>query len=193
MNPSPTTRRAARRARRTSGAKRMVHGAVGAALVTVLGILAGGGTFALWNSAAAAGSQATLTAGTAQLSISGTAPTATGLYPGRTVYALTTVSNTGTVPLALSVTTAAASTDFTRALLVSADPNATAADCTAGRATDSRSAAVGTSADLGLTLAPGATRQLCLGVGLPANAPATAAGAATTSLAFTVSGTQVTP
>ncbi|MFS0865863.1 hypothetical protein AB3M83_00830 [Microbacterium sp. 179-B 1A2 NHS] len=191
MNPPPTTRRAARRARRTSRATRMVQGALGAALVTVLGILGGGGTFALWNSSAAAGAQATITAGTAQLALTGQAPAATGLYPGRTVYAVTTVSNTGSVPLALSLTATGAATEFTRALLITAAPTTSAADCTAGRVTDSRSAAVGTAADLGLSLAPGATRQLCLGVGLPADAPASTAGAATTALAFTLSGTQV--
>lgn len=197
MSQPPLTRREARRAaaraRRTPLPVRLVQGALGAALVSVLGIVAGGGTYALWNDTATVDAGAVLTAGTAELAVSATPLAATDLYPGRTVSTATTVRNTGTVPLALSLTAGGTDTDFTRALLVSTGPTTTPADCTAGRVPASRSAAVGTVADLGITLAPGASTMLCVGIGLPATAPATAAGTASTPLTLTISGAQVLP
>ena len=197
MPQPPLTRREARRdaarARRAPLAVRLVQGALGAALVSVLGILAGGGTYALWSEAAPVGSDAVLTAGTAELAVSAATLAATELYPGRTVSAATTVRNTGTVPLSLSLTATGADTAFTRALRVSVAPTTAAADCTAGRVPVSGSAAVGTAADLGITLAPGASTMLCIGIGLPATAPAAAAGAASTPLTLSISGAQVLP
>ena len=190
MQQPPLTRRAARRGRRASRATRMMQAALGAVLMTVLGILAGGGTYALWSAVASTGSQATLTAGTAELSLSGNAPSATGLYPGRTAYAVTTVRNTGTTPLRLSLTAGAASTDLGRALAVTAAPLPSGSSCAAGLPGGPGSVALGSATDLGITLAPGATTQLCLGVGLPTAAPVTAAGG-TASVSFTVTGIQV--
>ena len=190
-----TRRHDARRdARRAAAPRRLLLGALGAAGAIVLGVLAGGGTFALWTVAAPAASAVTLQAGSAGLTSTPLQLSATNLYPGRTVYAATTVSNTGTTPLALTIdpVTSTAATPFTTAVAVSVGKTSSAADCTAGRVPATVTTTVGAAgSDLQLTLAPGASQLVCVGVGLPQNAPATAAGAAASVLTITISGTQV--
>jgi len=190
-----TRRHAARRAaRRAAAPRRLLLGALGTAGAIVLGVLAGGGTFALWTVAAPAASAVTLQAGSAGLTSTALQLSATNLYPGRTVYAATTVSNTGTTPLALTIdpVTSTAATPFTTAVAVSVGKTSSAADCTAGRVPATVTTTVGAAgSDLQLTLAPGASQLVCIGVGLPQNAPAAAAGAAASTLTITISGTQV--
>ncbi|MFF2487572.1 hypothetical protein ACFVSU_14310 [Microbacterium sp. NPDC058062] len=190
-----TRRHAARRdARRAAAPRRLLLGALGAAGAIVLGVLAGGGTFALWTVAAPAASAVTLQAGSAGLTSTPLPLSAANLYPGRTVYAATTVSNTGTTPLALTIdpVTSTAATPFATAVAVTVGKTASAADCTAGRVPATVTTTVGAAgSDLQLTLAPGASQLFCVGVGLPQNAPAAAAGAAASVLTITISGTQV--
>lgn len=193
-----TTRHAAKRERRALTPARLLLAALSTAGAIVLGVVAGGGTYAAWNVAAPAAAATTLQAGSAGLAATGLQLNAVGLYPGRTIHAATTVRNTGTTALALrldSAKSATAPTAFTRSVLVSAAAASTVADCTAGRvpalATTGLDAAGGT--DLQLTLAPGASALLCIGVGLPQSAPAAAAGAAASALTITISGTQVRP
>ncbi|MDR7185053.1 hypothetical protein J2X85_002087 [Microbacterium trichothecenolyticum] len=190
-----TRRHAARRAaRRAAAPRRLLLGALGAAGAIVLGVLAGGGTFALWTVAAPAASAVTLQAGSAGLTSTPLQLSATNLYPGRTVYAATTVSNTGTTPLALTIdpVTSTAAAPFTTAVAVIVGKTSSAADCTAGRVPATVTTTVGAAgSDLQLTLAPGASQLVCIGVGLPQNAPAAAAGAAASTLTITISGTQV--
>lgn len=192
-----TRRHAARRdARRASAPRRLMLGALGTAGAIVLGVLAGGGTFALWTAADPAAAAVTLRAGSAGLSASPLQLSATGLFPGRMVYAATTVRNTGTTPLALSVDpvkSAMAATSFTTALVVTVGTTASAADCAAGRIDAGVTAGVGAAkgSDLTLTLQAGASQLLCIGIGLPQTAPAAAAGGAASVLTITVSGTQV--
>ena len=190
-----TRRHAARRAaRRAAAPRRLLLGALGTAGAIVLGVLAGGGTFALWTVAAPAASAVTLQAGSAGLTSTPLQLSAANLYPGRTVYAATTVSNTGTTPLALTIdpVTSTAATPFTTAVAVNVGKTASAADCTAGRVPATVTTTVGAAgSDLQLTLAPGASQLVCIGVGLPQNAPAAAAGAAASTLTITISGTQV--
>lgn len=176
--------------RRASAPARMLLAALGTAGAIILGILAGGGTFAVWASSATAAETATVTAGSAALSLTPLSLSATELYPGKTVYGATTVRNDGTTPLALTVqASTAAPTAFTSALVVSIG-SGTAANCTAGKVAATATTPLGTAANLGTTLAPGATATLCVGIGLPTGAPAAAAGAASTALSVTISGTQ---
>lgn len=191
-----TRRHAAQRAQRRAAApKRLLLAALGTAGAIALGVLAGGGTFAVWTVAAPAATAATLQSGSAGLTATGLQLSAVGLYPGRTVVAPTTVRNTGTTPVALRldpVKGPAASTAFTASLAVSVGKAASATDCSAGRVIPTVTTGVGAAgSDLQLTLAPGASVVLCIGVGMPQNAPAAAAGAAASSLAMTISGTQV--
>jgi hypothetical protein len=192
-----TRRHAARRAaRRAAAPRRLLLGALGTAGAIVLGVLAGGGTFALWTAAAPAAAAVTLQAGSSGLTATPVDLSATGLYPGRTISGATTVRNTGTTPLALTidrVTSSTAATPFTSAVAVTVGPTASVADCTAGRIAAAATTGVGAAAasDLGLTLAPGASQLLCIGVGLPQTAPAAAAGEAASVLTITISGTQV--
>ncbi|MGP3533334.1 hypothetical protein ACTU3I_00960 [Microbacterium sp. RD1] len=181
----------AQQKRRASAPVRMLLAALGTAGAILLGILAGGGTFAAWASSASAAGPATVTAGSASLSLSPLSLNATDLYPGKTVFGATTVRNTGTTPLALSVQPAAAATAFISALAVSVGQGSSAADCTAGKVAPAATTSLGAAANPGVTLAPGVSVVLCMGVGLPSGAPAAAAGAASTALVLTVSGTQV--
>lgn len=195
MNRRNRTTAAPRDARRASAPRRLLLGALGAAGAIVLGVLAGGGTFAVWTAAAPAASAVTLRAGSAGLTATPLALSATDLYPGRTLFASTTVRNTGTTPLALAlgpVTSSTGATAFTTAVTVTVGTAASAADCTAGRLSAVVSTRVGgTGADLRLALVPGASQLLCVGIGLPQDAPAGAAGGAASVLTLTVSGSQV--
>jgi hypothetical protein len=187
----------ARRAqRRTAAPARLLLGALGTAGAIVLGVVVGGGTFAAWAVSAQAAPSVTLQAGSAALTATPLQLSATGLYPGRTVYAPTTVRNTGTTALALAidpVTGPTPPTAFTAALTVTAGIAASAADCTAGRTPAAVTTALGATAasDVNITLAPGASALLCIGIGLRTDAALSAAGAASTSVTVTVSGTQV--
>lgn len=191
IRPRPRPARRAQQQRRASAPVRMLLAALGTAGAIVLGIVAGGGTFAAWASSAPASGAVTVTAGSAALSLTPLALNATDLYPGKTVYAATTVRNDGTTPLALSVQgSSAATTPFTSALVVSAGRGAVA-ECTAGKVAPTVTTPLGASADLAQALAPGTAATLCIEVGLPVGAPAAAAGAAAGALSLTVSGSQV--
>ncbi|WOF22623.1 hypothetical protein N8K70_14690 [Microbacterium betulae] len=185
-----------RQPRRRSVPARLLLGALGTAGAVVLGILAGGGTFAVWTAAASTGSAATLQAGSAALSVTPLELSAAGLYPGHTVYGASSIGNTGTTPLALSLDAVSgpeSPTAFTEALVVSLGTADSAAACASGEVTPVATVAVGgaTPAELGTTLAPGASTVLCVGLGLPAGAPAAAAGNAASPLTLSISGTQV--
>ncbi|MCR2815519.1 hypothetical protein [Microbacterium jiangjiandongii] len=190
-----SARHAARRAQRRAAAPaRMLKAALGTAGVIVLGILAGGGTYAAWSVSAPAAAATTLQAGSAGLQVTDPGLTASGLYPGRAAHGATDVRNTGTVPLALAfqATTSAAPNAFTTALRVTVAPLSASGRCDAA-VTPMITVAVGAAPASAGTLAPGATQRVCLGLTLPADAPAAAAGAAASTLTLTVSGTQVQP
>lgn len=189
------SRRAARRAQRhrkgASAPRRMLLAAFGTAGAIILGIIAGGGTFAVWSSGASAASSATVLAGSSALSLTPLAVPATDLYPGRTAYGSTTVRNEGTTPLALAMqATTSAASPFTSALVVSGGIGSSAG-CAGGSVPPAASGAVGAGLDLATILQPGQSAVLCVGLGLPASAPAQAAGAAATPVSITISGTQV--
>lgn len=188
--------RLAQRRRRCAPAK-MLLATLGTAGAIVLGVTAGGGTYAAWTAAAPAAAAATLQAGSAELSAADLKLSATGMYPGRTAYSSSVVRNTGTTPLALALGNVAAATSngLTAALVVTVGTTASAADCTAGRVTPKATTSVGSgvASDLQVTLAPGASTTLCVGLGLPLTAPASAAGITASGLSLTIRGTQVHP
>jgi hypothetical protein len=181
--------------RRASRPMRLLRWILVVSAAIVIGVGVGGGTYAVWNVATPTGSGTTVRAGSASLTASDPHLSATGLYPGRTVYGVSEVRNTGTTPLALALDTIAGPatpTAFTSALQVSIGTAATAADCTAGKVSPTVVATLGTptASDLKVTIARGASALLCIGVGLPQGAPAAAAGAAASPLTLTISGTQ---
>jgi len=190
-----TARHAARRAqRRVAAPARMLRAALATTGVIVLGILAGGGTYAAWSVSAPAAAATTLQAGSAGLQVTDPGLNAAGLHPGRAVYGATEVRNTGTVPLALTfqATTSAAPSAFTAALRVTTSPLSASGRCDGTTAPTATVTPGSAPAGVG-TLAPGATQRVCVGLGLAHDAPAAAIGAAASTLTLTVSGTQVRP
>ena len=171
------------------------------AAVTValfIGVIATGGTYALWNkSTTIAGG--TVNAGSASLVISSplTMPS-TLLYPGLTTYGAFVVTNTGTVPLQLSVqsltgvtTTTPFSQSLTVAVAVAPAVGATVADCPSLAAYPwSRISTSPTAGDLGSTLNAGTSATLCVSTALAANAPATAQGQSVPAFTLTIGGIQ---
>lgn len=141
------------------------------------GLLGTGGTYAYLNASAMASPGATLSAGTATLSASRPAVALTNLYPGQTSRGSFTVTNTGNVPLALSVASISGPTTnngLTATLASGACPG-TGSQVSAG--------------NLGVTVATGASTDLCLTVSMPTTAPVSAINL-TTGIVVTLTGTQ---
>ena len=168
LTPRPTRGRALRGLLATSGA-------VAAAIV--LAVSLSGASLALWtdNDAAHAG---TVTSGTVSLSITGTLNSAlwSNLIPGESVRQSVTVTNTGSVPLALQGSATRANSAVEVRLASGACP---AVALTSAQATVTPTA-------LG-TLAASASTTVCIEARL---ASAAAIGASST-FSVTVSGTQV--
>jgi len=169
--------------------------AVSAALF--VGVVATGGTYALWNSSVNIGG-GTVKAGAATLVISRTLTMpATLLYPGLTTYGVFEVTNSGDVPLQLNlqsltgVTSNALTQNLTLSVAVAPSTTATVADCPALSSYPwSRVATAPTAGSLGTTLSAGASAILCVSTSLASNAPAAAQGQSAPSFTLTVGGTQ---
>ena len=118
----------------------------------------------------------TLTAGTSGIAVSAPALDLTGFYPGLTRSADATVTASGSVSLALSVSsiTGASATGFS----VTIAPGLCAAKAPAV-----------TTGSLGVTVAPGASTSICVTVGLATSAPASAINTSTT-LSAVITGAQ---
>lgn len=174
----------------------MARSIVALAAASCLAVLAAGGTYALLNSSASAGSGATITAGTAALTLSPLNLTTTKLQPGLTVYGAVTVSNGGQVPLAVRVaglTAPTASTLFSQSLSIGVGVAASAVDCQSGSvgSTWTGTFASNTPAGIGPTLAVGGSVILCVAVTLPIDAPGGAQGQSATSFGVKLDATQV--
>jgi hypothetical protein len=162
-----------------------------------VGVIATGGTYALWNKSADI-TGATVKAGAAALVVTAplTMPT-TLLYPGLTTYGAFVVTNTGDVPLQLSVQslTGVTATPFSQSLTVSVavDPvsGGTVADCR-GLASYpwSRVSTAPTAGPLGSTLNAGASATLCVSTAIDANAPTTAQGQSVPAFTLSIGGIQ---
>ncbi|WP_141396672.1 hypothetical protein [Microbacterium gorillae] len=195
------TRRALRAGGRRDRHRRQRRGLVIAILgvlgTTVLGLGAAGGTYAMLTATADIGGQSAITAGTAALTINGTASGATlaavapaPATPKRVAFQ---VSNTGDVALALSSTIAVtapapAIVGVTRAIVA---PVADAAACAAGPA-GTPAAINGHTVPTLATLPAGATAWYCLEVSI---APGSSAALAGQDLTYrlTIDGRQTAP
>ena len=144
--------------------------------VVVFSLFGVGGSYAYLNSAAT-GTGAVLQAGTAELTVSAGGLSVTNLYPGEVRTAGFAVSNNGSVPLALNVSSIAgnfAANGLTATVRSGACPG-TGTPVTSG--------------SLGVVLPAGGTTDVCLTVSMANDAPASAIGAAS-SLTVSLTGVQ---
>jgi hypothetical protein len=131
--------------------------------------VATGGTYALWNKSQATGSNAVITAGNAELTVTSPLAMPTGvMYPGSPVlYGSAALKNSGTIPLTLRTTglTVPSSTTFSQSLKVGFALATTAANCSVGTVTTTwvySTFASPTVASIGTPLAVGGTAVLCV-------------------------------
>ena len=169
--------------------------ALSAALV--VGVIATGGTYALWNSSVKIGG-GTVRAGAATLVIARPLTmSSTLLYPGLTTYGVFAITNSGDVPLQLNlqsltgVTSNALTQNLTLSVAVASSASATVTDCPAISSYPwSRIATAPTADSLGAILNVGASATLCVSTSLASNTPAAAQGQSAPSFTLTVGGTQ---
>lgn len=181
----------------------LAAGVVG--IAALVAVATDGGTFALL-SAQASTDPVTITAGSADLSLSDIALPTTALWPGDTEFGVLTARNTGNVPLDLSIatargtapasatgTTSAAGTGTTAAadLRVAIGTSASAAACRSGvmHTTWTGTLDSNTATTAGISVRPGAAVVLCVGLTMPSSAPASQQGLSTDFTA-TITGTQ---
>lgn len=120
---TPQGGRSARGSSRARVSLRALIGSEFAILAAVgLAVVSAGGTYALVNSQQQL-APATITAGNAALTVTPISVPATPMYPGLTLYAPSTVTNTGTVALSLggTLSASAAPNAFSQALSVRID------------------------------------------------------------------------
>ncbi|WP_423918041.1 hypothetical protein ACPEEZ_09635 [Frigoribacterium sp. 2-23] len=190
---APTRRAARRPARRSLQVSAVLLGAV------VVGLLSTGGSYALWNGTAQPAAGA-VTSGTTGLTITSPSFDLTRLTPGQPVVTTFVVTNTGDVPLSLSVkstgwtaqydgSTTGASLDT---LSLRLNAVASSSDCRVGLgggySAPLKSFDTGTGY---FTLPAKRAATGCLEVSLSTNSPSSAQGAVDT-VQLTVSGTQAT-
>ena len=181
----------------------LAAGVVGVA--ALVAVATDGGTFALL-SAQASTDPVTITAGSADLSLSDIALPTTALWPGDTEFGVLTARNTGDVPLDLSIatargtapasatgTTSAAGTGTTAVadLRVAIGTSASAAACRSGvmHTTWTGTLDSNTATTAGISVRPGAAVVLCVGLTMPSSAPASQQSLSTDFTA-TITGTQ---
>lgn len=119
----------------------------------------------------------TISAGSADLTVSGDAISLSGIYPGVTRTAELTVGNSGATSLALTVDSVAGTTA------------ANGLSATVARGTCATGAPAITSGSLGVTLAPAASTVVCFTVAMPTTAPASAQSLSST-ITVSISGVQ---
>lgn len=182
----------------------LAAGVVG--IAALVAVATDGGTFALL-SAQASTDPVTITAGSADLSLSDIALPTTALWPGDTEFGVLTARNTGDVPLDLSIATARgtapASTTGASAtgtgtgttavadLRVAVGTSTSAAACRSGvmHTTWTGTLDSNTATTAGISVRPGAAVVLCVGLTMPSSAPASQQGLSTDFTA-TITGTQ---
>ncbi|MET4782605.1 hypothetical protein [Glaciihabitans sp. UYNi722] len=160
-----------------------------------IAVIATGGTYALWNKSAQAAPAATITAGTANLTVSSLTLPTSALAPGRTIYGSTAVANTGTVPLALSATLSGptSSTTFSQALTLGFGTAATAAACASFTPSSTATFASASTAAFGtlpLTATSGSPLYVCVSVTLASTVATGAQGQTASTFRITLSGVQ---
>lgn len=148
--------------------------AIGAAVV--IAVAGAGASYALWTSTVPLDG-GTISAGSTTVTVNGvqdyTIPLGDKVGPGNPVFTTLTLANTGTTPVATSVTTTAFAQTNALAdnLTVTIAPLAPGDSCGAGLL-GAASPLVGFSSPLGAIPAGGSAR-VCLGIGLATAAPAT--------------------
>jgi hypothetical protein len=193
--------RAASSVRRPFFSLRNVATAAGMLSLAVLaGAFLSGGTFAYLNATTALPS-ATIVAGSARLTTSGSPIGLAGLYPGFTQSGLFTITNNGDVPLVLNVSELTApsadAAGLSSVLTVRVDPTNVSGTCATLPATATFSSTFAATppttnspANLGITVASGASTTLCLSVRLPTSAANTLQGKSTNAFTVTIGGVQ---
>ena len=171
----------------------MRTGAIAAAIA--LGLVATGGSYALWNRSVASGSSATITSGSANVTVSTLSLPTTPLYPGVTVRGSAPVSNGGSLSLSLRATVIgpASTTAFSQALTIGFGIAATAAGCSTSAIISSAtfaSGSVSTFGTLPTSATPSAPLFVCVAVTLASTAAASSQSQAAANFAVTISGTQ---
>lgn len=165
-------------------------------LVVIIAAMGSGVSYAFWNGAVQA-STSTVSTGSIDLRVNGQASFAvtgldtTALLPGRSVVASQplTLSNTGSVPLAITwsgTSVTSASTALRTSLVPSIRPAAAATCSITPQATPLATALPA------MTIQPGATARICLEVRMSASAPAEVQGHQA-AVGITLTGTQVRP
>ena len=170
------------------------------ALAFVLAIsLAGvatGGTYALWNKSQPTASNAIITSGNAQLTVStALAMPTTVMYPGLVLYGSAALKNTGTIPLTLRTSglTVPTSNAFTQALKVGFATATDAANCSTGVVTSAwvySTFASPTVATIGTPLAVGSTAVLCVSTQFATSPDNTVQGQSATAFVAAIDGIQ---
>lgn len=162
-----------------------------------IALFATSGSYALWNKSVPAVSTSTITSGSASLAVtSALAVPATPMYPGLTIYAPATLSNTGSVDLALSakLTGPATATTYSAALTIGMATATSAANCSAGTVSSTWSTATFASptiATFGGTLPAASTGNVvCVSITLSSTVAAGAEGMAASSFSIALTGTQ---
>ncbi|MDJ0338572.1 hypothetical protein [Cryobacterium sp. PH31-O1] len=152
----------------------LVLAAASALLAVILATTAAGGTYALLN-ASTSTRPATMTSGTATMTVSPLALPAVALYPGLVIAAPVTVTNTGDVPLTVTVSSLIAPTvtsNFSGSLVIGLAAVANAASCTSGVSpTWTGTFAVAPPGPVGAPIAKAQSQTLCVSVALSVNAP----------------------
>lgn len=169
------------------------------AVAVAVALVATGGSYALWNSAATSNAQV-VRSGTAALTVSGQPDLNTPLAPGQATATTFGVRNSGDVALSMRVAITATKTSYGSSgtgagsldeLTLRITPVSSAAGCTPTTTGgySARPAVFDTGSGY-FTLPSGATALACLVLALDADAPQATSGSVA-DLTLTVSGTQV--
>ncbi|MFC5929346.1 hypothetical protein [Cryobacterium melibiosiphilum] len=161
------------------------------ALTLCMVVVSSGGTYARLSSRAPIPAS-TISSGSATLTVSALSLPTTLLYPGLTLAAAVTVTNTGDVPLVLfpSLTPPATTTALSGVLTVGVAVVDSPTACTAATAATWTKTFAGPASDsFSSTLPIGGSATLCVQATLPMNAPAASSNSAT-NFALVITGIQ---
>lgn len=177
-------------------ARSMMMTAVALILAIGLAGVATGGTYALWNKSQPTASNASITAGSAELIVfTALSMPTTAMYPGAVLYGSAVLTNTGTIPLTLRTSglTVPSPNAFTKLLRVGFARAVDVASCARGTVVSAwvystfASPAV---AAFGTVLPAGQSSVLCVSVQLSGSPDNTVQGKSALNFAATIDGIQ---
>lgn len=173
--------------------QRLLRALAIALVALVIGLAGAGGSYALWNASAATNS-ATIASGSAALTTTPLSGAPVTLFPGSTSYQTSVITNSGTVPIALtakSLAVSSAATSFSNSLVVSVGVVTSTSSCNAafvGVWTGTIGALPATSL---ATIVPTVSAVIiCVTVMLPLAASAASQMTTSPSFVLTIGGTQ---